>query len=100
MLDVRAVATTWLAFVLLHNLGPTLLLSVQPSLFTRMFEAGVRYTGMSMAYQVSSNAGGYTLLFSLWLLRQSGAAWPGAAWPVAALVVTVTVVPFLCTWRR
>jgi hypothetical protein len=60
LLDVRTVASTWLAFVLLHNLGPTLLLSVQPSLFTRMFEPGVRYTGMSMAYQVSSIAGGFT----------------------------------------
>jgi hypothetical protein len=29
-----------------YNLGPTLLPSVQPSLFARMFDAGVRYTGM------------------------------------------------------
>jgi MHS family shikimate/dehydroshikimate transporter-like MFS transporter len=91
LLDARMAATTWLGFVIAYNLGPTPLLSVQPSLFTRMFDANVRYTGMSVAYQVSAIAGGVTPLLSLWLLRQSG-----TPWPAAALLVGVAGVSFLC----
>jgi MHS family shikimate/dehydroshikimate transporter-like MFS transporter len=70
------------------------LLSVQPSLFTRMFDAGVRYTGMSVAYQVSAIAGGVTPLISLWLLRQSG-----TPWPAAMLLVGVAGLSCLCIAR-
>jgi MFS family permease len=92
LLDMRTSIATWLAFVIAYNLGPTLLLSVQPSLFTRMFAPGVRYTGMSLAYQVSAIAGGFTPLCALWLLRQSG----GSPWLVAAFLVVVALVSFGC----
>lgn len=91
LLDARTVVATWIRFVLAYNLGPTLLLSVQPSLFTRMFDAGVRYTGMSVAYQVSAIAGGFAPLLSLWLLR-----WSGTPWMVAALLVDAAAISFGC----
>jgi MHS family shikimate/dehydroshikimate transporter-like MFS transporter len=53
LLDGRSAATTWIAFVTAYNLGPTLRPSVQPSLFSKMFRTRVRYTGLSVAYQVS-----------------------------------------------
>jgi MHS family shikimate/dehydroshikimate transporter-like MFS transporter len=92
LLDLRTAAAVWLAFAVAYNLGPTLLLSVQPSLFTHMFDAGVRYTGMSVAYQVSAIAGGFTPLLSLWLLRQAD----GRPWLVAAFLVVVAIVSFAC----
>src|SRR5262249_40001184 len=54
LLDWRTATATWIGFVTIYNLGPTLLLSVQPSLFARLFRADVRYTGLSVAYQASS----------------------------------------------
>ena len=92
LLDARSAPAIWIAFAVAYTLGPTLLLSVQPSLFTQMFHAGVRYTGMSVAYQVSAIAGGFTPLASLWLLRQSG----GSPWPVAALLIVVALISFVC----
>ncbi len=89
LLNLRTAHATWVGFVIAYNVGPTLLLSVQPSLFTRMFEPGVRYTGMSVAYQVSAIAGGFTPLLSLWLLQQSG-----TPWLVAVLLVTVAAISF------
>jgi MHS family shikimate/dehydroshikimate transporter-like MFS transporter len=62
LLEARSAVTIWIAFVTAYNLGPTLLLSVQPSLFSKMFRARVRYTGLSVAYQVSSIVGGFTPL--------------------------------------
>jgi MHS family shikimate/dehydroshikimate transporter-like MFS transporter len=64
----------------------------EPSLFTRMFAASVRYTGMSVAYQVSAIAGGFTPLLSLWLLKQAS----GRPWLVAAFLVIVAAVSFAC----
>jgi MHS family shikimate/dehydroshikimate transporter-like MFS transporter len=92
VLDLRTAGAVWVAFAVAYNLGPTLLLSVQPSLFTRMFDTSVRYTGMSVAYHVSAIAGGFTPLLSLWLLKQTG----GAPWLVATFLIIVAVISFLC----
>jgi MFS transporter, MHS family, shikimate and dehydroshikimate transport protein len=90
LLDWRTALTTWIGFVVVYNLGPTLLLSLQPALFTKMFRASVRYTGLSVAYQVSSIVGGFTPLIALWLLRVSG----GTPWLVATFLVVVAAVSF------
>lgn len=92
LVGLRTGAAIWVGFVLAYNLGPTLLLSVQPSLLSRMFDPDVRYTGMSVAYQVSSIVGGLTPLFSLWLLRRSD----GAPWMVASFLVAVALLSFGC----
>ncbi len=92
LLNLRTPPALWAAFALAYTLGPTLLLSVQPTLFTQMFRAGVRYTGMSVAYQVSAIAGGFTPLASLWLLRQSG----GSPWPIAAVLIAVAMLSCAC----
>jgi MHS family shikimate/dehydroshikimate transporter-like MFS transporter len=92
LLGLRTAPAIWLAFIVAYNIGPTLLLSVQPALFSRMFAAPVRFTGMSIAYQGSSIVGGLTPLFSLWLLRQSH----GAPWPVACFLVAIAFLSFAC----
>ena len=90
LLDVKTGVAVWIAFTAAYTLGPILLLSVQPTLFTQMFHAGVRYTGMSVAYQVSAIAGGFTPLLSLWLLKQSD----GSPWLVAGFLIVVAIISF------
>jgi len=92
LLNTRSMVATWMAFIITYNLGPTLLLSVQPSLFARMFDTGIRFTGMSVAYQVSAIAGGFTPLISLWMLQHAG----GRSWPMAVLLVVVATISFSC----
>jgi MFS transporter, MHS family, shikimate and dehydroshikimate transport protein len=92
LLNGKTALTTWVAFALCFNLGPTLLLSVQPTLFTRMFAPEVRYTGMSVAYQVSAIAGGFTPLAALWLLRRSD----GMPWLVATALVAIALLSCAC----
>ncbi|MFM9709549.1 MFS transporter, partial [Streptomyces galilaeus] len=75
-----------------YNLGPTLMLSVQATFFTTLFHARVRYTGLSVAYQVSAIVGGFTPLISLTFLQQSN----GAPWGVAAFLAAVAVLSFGC----
>jgi MFS transporter, MHS family, shikimate and dehydroshikimate transport protein len=85
LLDTRTTAGLWAGFALAYTFGPTLMLSVQATYFSEMFGAEVRYTGLSVAYQVSAIVGGFVPLLALTLLRWSG----GAPWPVAAMLALV-----------
>ena len=95
VLEGRTIAAVWLAFVTAYNLGPTLMLSVQATFFTTLFEARVRYTGLSVAYQVSAIVGGFTPLISLTFLQQTD----GAPWGVAAFLAAVALLSFSCAAR-
>jgi MHS family shikimate/dehydroshikimate transporter-like MFS transporter len=92
LLDLRTTAAVWAGFVIAYNLGPTMMLSVQPSFFAELFEPRVRYTGLSLAYQVSSILGGFTPLVALWLLRLSD----NAPWPVAGVLFVIAALSFSC----
>jgi len=85
LLGTRTTAGLWAGFALAYTFGPTLMLSVQATYFSEMFGAEVRYTGLSVAYQVSAIMGGFVPLLALTLLRWSG----GTPWPVAALLAVV-----------
>ena len=92
VLEQRTVAAVWIGFVTAYNLGPTLMLSVQATFFTTLFEARVRYTGLSVAYQVSAIVGGFTPLISLTFLQQTN----GAPWGVAAFLTAIALLSFSC----
>jgi MFS transporter, MHS family, shikimate and dehydroshikimate transport protein len=92
VLEGRTAAAVWIGFVVAYNLGPTLMLSVQATFFTTLFQARVRYTGLSVAYQVSAVVGGFTPLICLTVLQQSN----GAPWGVAAFMAAVAALSFSC----
>jgi MHS family shikimate/dehydroshikimate transporter-like MFS transporter len=93
LLQARTAAALWVGFVCAYNLGPTLMLSVQPTFFTGLFAPAVRYTGLSAAYQVSSIIGGFTPLIALTLMRASG----NTPWLVAAFLALIALLSFACT---
>ncbi|HTW26249.1 MAG TPA: MFS transporter [Acetobacteraceae bacterium] len=92
LLGMRTDLAVWVGFIIVYNLGPTLMLSVQPSFFAELFAPRVRYTGLSVAYQVSSIVGGFTPLAALWLLQVNG----NRPWLVAAMIAAVGVLSFIC----
>jgi MHS family shikimate/dehydroshikimate transporter-like MFS transporter len=92
MLETRTALAVWLGFIIAYNLGPTLMLSVQATFFTQLFGTRVRYTGLSMAYQVSSIVGGLTPNISIWLLQANG----GKPWLVATFVAVVAAFSLFC----
>ena len=93
VLQARTVAAVWIGFIAFYNLGPTLMLSVQPTFFAELFSARVRYTGLSFAYQVSAVVGGFTPLAALALLRWQS----GAPWAVAASLTVAALLSLACT---
>jgi MHS family shikimate/dehydroshikimate transporter-like MFS transporter len=92
LLDLRTPLTLWLAFVVAYNLGPTLMLSVQPAFFAQLFGTRVRYTGLSFAYQISSIVGGLTPWISLNLLK----VLDQRPWLVAAYIALAAAISFGC----
>ncbi|KAB8163834.1 MFS transporter [Streptomyces sp. 3MP-14] len=92
LLDTRNALVIGFALVIGYNLGPTAMFAVQPTMFARMFGTRVRYTGLSLAYQVSAILGGLTPLIASALLAAGG----GTPWLVAAFTTTVALLSWLC----
>jgi MHS family shikimate/dehydroshikimate transporter-like MFS transporter len=93
LLDFRTAAATWIAFIVYYNLGPTLMLSVQATFFAEMFRTRVRYTALSMAYQLSSVIGGFTPIMAIALLKTEG----GRPWLLGGALVLVALLSFICS---
>lgn len=94
LLETRDAATIWLAMIVGYNFGPTMMFAVQPTMFTRMFGARVRYTGLSFAYQFSAILGGMTPLIAASLLALGN----GKPWLVAAYFCIISLISFSCVW--
>ncbi|MGE0222275.1 MAG: MFS transporter [Acetobacteraceae bacterium] len=92
LMETRQESQVWFAFIILFTLGPMLLLSVQATYFTQLFRTSVRYTGLSVAYQVSSVVGGFTPLIALWLLQVTD----NSPWPVAGFLAIAAAISFGC----
>jgi MHS family shikimate/dehydroshikimate transporter-like MFS transporter len=92
VLDLRTPLAACLAFIIAYNLGPTLMLSVQPAFFARLFATRVRYTGLSFAYQISSIIGGITP----WLSMQLLIVVDNQPWLVATYIALAGAVSLMC----
>lgn len=92
LLEQRSAAAVSTGFAVLFAAGPMLLLSVQPTFFAPLFPAGMRYTGLSAAYQISSILGGFTPLIALWLLHEA----EGRPWLVAGFLAGIWATSLLC----
>lgn len=93
LLDQRSVAAIWVAFIVAYNLGPTLMLSVQPTFFAGLFRVRLRYTALSAAYQLSSIIGGLTPLIAVRLLKLDN----GRPWAAAAFLFATACGSVICT---
>lgn len=81
--------------VVAYNLGPTSMFAVQATFFSELFGPGVRYTGLSIAYQFSAIIGGFTPLIAAWLLQLDG----GKPWYVAGYLILICLMSFACARR-
>jgi MFS transporter, MHS family, shikimate and dehydroshikimate transport protein len=93
LLNTEVTFIIWLAVVLGYVVGPTMMFSVQSVFFTEMFGTNVRYSGLSIAYQVSAALGGFTPLIATSLL-----AWnDGKPWYVAIYLMIIAIISTIAT---
>ncbi|RYC28995.1 MFS transporter [Lichenibacterium minor] len=85
----------WFAIVMALAVGTGLMFAIQSSFFSELFGTGVRYTGISIGYQLSALIGGApTPLIASALVLWAGGAW----WPVAVYVAAVCALSAVCVW--
>lgn len=92
LLGTKSVVIIGLAFILAYNLGPTMMFAVEATFFSELFGPGARYTGLSLAFQISAIVGGFMPLIGAWLIEQDD----GQPWLIAALLLGVSALSFFC----
>lgn len=92
LLGTKSVGVIWLAFIIAYNLGPTMMFAVEATFFSELFGAGTRYTGLSLAYQVSAIVGGFMPLIGTWFIKLDA----GKPWLIAGFLTAISAASFLC----
>ena len=94
LLDTGVAAVIWLAIVLGFAVGNGAMFATQPAFFSELFGTSVRYSGVSLGYQVSAVfAGGLAPFIATALL-----AWAGSYWPVALYIMAVSLISFVSVY--
>jgi MHS family shikimate/dehydroshikimate transporter-like MFS transporter len=93
LLGSGSTALAWTAMALAALGGAVCMSSLQPTLFAEMFGVGVRYSGMSFAYQLSAMIAGFVPAIATSFLVASG----GASWPIAVLTAALGLISVVAT---
>jgi MFS transporter, MHS family, shikimate and dehydroshikimate transport protein len=94
LLDTGVAALIWLAIVLGFAVGNGAMFATQPAFFSELFGTNVRYSGVSLGYQMSAVfAGGLAPFIATALL-----AWAGSYWPVALYIMAVSLISFVSVY--
>ncbi len=93
LLESGSTALVWTAMALVGLGGAVCMSSLQPTMFAEMFGVGVRYSGMSFAYQLSAMVAGFVPAVVTSFLVASG----GASWPIATVAVVLGLVSVIST---
>ncbi|MBN9744566.1 MFS transporter [Amycolatopsis sp. A1MSW2902] len=98
VLEARTAGALFLALILV-NLFNGLAYGIQATLFTELFPARVRYTGISLGFQAATVLGGGLMptIATLLLSANGGQPWGIAAYIAALCVVTVICVGLVRT---
>lgn len=93
MIDTGSRALAWTAMGLATLGGAVCMSSLQPTFFTELFGASVRYSSLSVAYQISAMVAGFVPAIATSFLVAAG----GASWPVAVMLCVLGAISFAST---
>ncbi|WP_051111781.1 MFS transporter [Sciscionella marina] len=87
LFDTRVPMNVWLALTIAVAGCHGAMIGTQPSFFSELFGANVRYSGMSLGHELASViAGGLSPIIAVGLL-----GWAGSSWPVAVYLIVLGV---------
>ncbi|MEU9888292.1 MFS transporter [Sphaerisporangium sp. NPDC051011] len=90
LLETGQVGWIILAIVAMYAVAVGVQISVEPAFFAELFGSTVRYSGMSIGYQLTSAiVGGFTPLIATALVAAGGGSWPVALYIMGGAVVTI-----------
>ena len=94
LLETGSTLLAWFAIVMALAVGTGLMFAIQSSFFSELFGTSVRYTGISIGYQLSALIGGAPSP----LIASALVLWAGAWWPVAVYVCAVCALSAVCVY--
>jgi hypothetical protein len=81
-----------MSIVIGYSFGLTAMFAVQPAFFAENFPTGVRYTGISLGFQLANIIGGLTPMIATFLVAQAN----GASWPISLFLMVGCAVSIGC----
>lgn len=81
-----------LSIVIGYSIALAAMFAVQPAFFSESFPTGVRYTGISLGFQLANIIGGLTPMIATFLVAQAG----GASWPISLFLMAGCAVTIGC----
>jgi len=92
MIDSGSVKMFMFATTFCYAVGLGMMFSVQPAFFSELFDTSVRYTGVSLGFQLANIVGGLTPMIGTLLLVWSG----GDSWPISLFLACMALVSIAC----
>ncbi|GAB3577727.1 MFS transporter [Amycolatopsis endophytica] len=94
-LSTASTVVIWVAIIVMHAVGTGLMVSIQSSFFAEMFGTNVRYSGISVGYQMAALVGGAPTP----AIAAALVAWAsGASWPVSIYLLIMCAITIACVF--
>jgi len=95
LIDTGVEQLIWLAIALGWALGACTMFGAEAAFFAELFPARVRYTGMSLVYQLGVlPSGAVAPVIAIWLVSISGSSWPVAVYIMVAAAIALIALYF------
>ncbi|MEJ2245573.1 MAG: MFS transporter, partial [Acidobacteriota bacterium] len=89
LIDASSLVLLFFSLVLALSVGHAAMYAPQASFFSELFGTRVRYSGLSVGYQLASVlAGGFSPIIATALLQQTGSSWPIALYIIGMAAIT------------
>ncbi|WP_426413676.1 MFS transporter [Bradyrhizobium ganzhouense] len=92
MINTANPVLIFFAIVFGYAVALAAMFAVQPAFFSESFSTGVRYTGISLGFQLANIIGGLTPMIATFLVAQAG----GASWPISVFLMTGCAITVGC----
>jgi len=92
MIDSGSVKMFFFATTFCYAVGLGMMFSIQPAFFSELFDTNVRYTGVSLGFQLANIVGGLTPMIGTLLIAWSG----GFSWPISLFLACMALISIIC----
>jgi MFS family permease len=92
LIDTGAPVLFHASIVFGYAIALAAMFAVQPAFFSECFDTKVRYTGISLGFQLANIIGGLTPMIATSLVAAAG----GKSWPISLFLVLACLVTIAC----
>ena len=94
LIDSGNVWVLYASIIFAYSIGLGAMFSVQPAFFSELFKTNVRYTGISLGFQMAGLVGGLTPMIATILVDSAD----GASWPISLFLAFMCLISIACVY--